>query len=100
GTRYGSGDPPLAGTAPSRAAHPGPALLREHDPGRDRRPARHLPDARLPPAGPRPRTAPRSAAERPRRPSPRRRRRRVTQADRVLGPGAPASRPPDTTKRA
>ena len=41
--------------APRRAARPraaaaDDALLRQHDPVRDRRPARHLPDARLPPA--------------------------------------------------
>jgi hypothetical protein len=44
------------GTAAPRAAHPAAALLRQPDPGRDRRTARHLPDARLPAAGPRSRS--------------------------------------------
>ena len=55
-----------------------PAVLREPDPGRDRRPAGHLPDARLPAARPRPRPATRQAAQRPRRTRSRKRRRRVT----------------------
>ncbi len=39
---------------PPRAAHPADAVLREPDSGRDRRAARHLPDARVPPPGDRP----------------------------------------------
>ena len=43
--------PPAGGAAGARAADPATAVLREHDPGPDRRGGRRLPDARLPAAG-------------------------------------------------
>ncbi len=45
--RHGSPQRPLGRAAGTRAAHPGAALLRQPHPDRDRRPARHLADARL-----------------------------------------------------
>ena len=53
----------------ARAAHPGHALLRQPHPGRDRRPARHLPDARVPAAGPGARPPAQPPARQPRRAS-------------------------------
>ena len=61
------------------------ALLRQHDPGRDRRAARHLPDARLPAAAPARSVTCASACWGTRR---RRRPTRLTAAERLM-PGAP-----------
>ena len=51
GGGHGRGQRALDRTRRPAAPHPADAVLRQHDAGRDRRPAGHLPDARLPAPG-------------------------------------------------
>ena len=58
GVEYRESLKPLAGAAAAaREEDPAAAVLRQHDPVPDRRRARHLPDARIPPARPHPHPA-------------------------------------------
>ena len=64
--RHRVGARPLGRAGRSVPAPADPAVLREHDPGADRRAARRLPDAGLPAAAPRPGPPPRPADRPPR----------------------------------